>query len=341
VFKVKSKNIYGVESLPVETTVTVLAPWYLTWWAYAGYGILFLLLMAGVVQAYTYRLKQKNIRLEKIIAERTREIREKKDEIEKQRDMIEEAHEEIKSSIAYAQRIQTALLPQNELEHAVVKDYFILFRPKDVVSGDFYWENKIGDEIIIIAADCTGHGVPGAFMSMLGVTFLNDIIVGEGITDPGDVLDKLRTKIIESLKQSFDSPLRDGMDIAVINLNYKTGKIRFAGANNPLFLIRNGELTEIKGDKMPVALHEHMLEFESREIELSKDDKLYIFSDGFVDQFGGPKGKKFMKKRFKETLLKIYELPMQRQREELNRVFEEWKGENEQLDDVLVIGIKI
>ena len=131
------------------------------------------------------------------------------------------------------------------------------------------------------------------------------------------------------------------MDIAVINLNYKTGKIRFAGANNPLFLIRNGELAEIKGDKMPVALHEQMLEFESRELELSKDDKLYIFSDGFVDQFGGPKGKKFMKKRFKETLLKIYELPMQRQREELNRVFEEWKGENEQLDDVLVIGIKI
>jgi len=309
--------------------------------------LIFILLLAGlgyfIYRSYKIK-KQANIALEeknRRIAEQNVEITKQRDIAREQRDLIAAQKKHITDSIVYAKRIQRAILPNLELFKDILENFFILFKPRDIVSGDFYWENKIGDEIIIIAADCTGHGVPGAFMSMLGVTFLNDIIVGEGITDPGTVLDKLRTKIIESLKQRFDNPLRDGMDIAVINLNYKTGKIRFAGANNPLFLIRNGELAEIKGDKMPVALHEQMLEFESRELELSKDDKLYIFSDGFVDQFGGPKGKKFMKKRFKETLLKIYELPMQRQREELNRVFEEWKGENEQLDDVLVIGIKI
>ena len=223
----------------------------------------------------------------------------------------------------------------------MLENFFILFKPRDIVSGDFYWENKVGDEIIVIAADCTGHGVPGAFMSMLGVTFLNDIVVGKGITNPGVILNMLRTKVIESLKQQFDNPLRDGMDISVINLNFKTGKIQFSGANNPLFLVREGELTEFRGSKMPVALYEHMLEFESSEIELIKGDNLYIFSDGFIDQFGGPRDKKFMKKRFKETFLKISSHPMQQQHDLLDKTFEEWKGDGAQLDDVLVIGIKI
>ena len=309
--------------------------------------LIFILLLAGmgyfIYRSYKIK-KQANIALEeknRLISEQNEEIKKQRDIAREQRDLIAAQKKHITDSIVYAKRIQRAILPDIELFKSVLENFFILFKPRDIVSGDFYWENKVGDEIIIIAADCTGHGVPGAFMSMLGVTFLNDIILGDGITDPGTILDILRKKIIDSLKQRFDNPLRDGMDIAVINLNYKTGKILFAGANNPLFLVRDGELTEIRGDKMPVALHEQMLEFSSREIQLQKDDKLYIFSDGFADQFGGPKGKKFMKKRFKETFLKICSYPMQEQREMLNKIFEEWKGEHEQLDDVLVIGIKI
>jgi serine phosphatase RsbU (regulator of sigma subunit) len=369
VFKVKSKNIYGVESLPVETTVTVLAPWYLTWWAYAGYGILFLLLMAGVVQAYTYRLKQKNIRLEKIIAERTREIREKKDEIEKQRDMIEEAHEEIKSSIAYAQRIQTALLPQNELEHAVVKDYFILFRPKDVVSGDFYWAKQTGDNLIVTAADCTGHGVPGAFMSMLGISLLNEITGDAKNMSAALILDKLRDGVVDALKQRQDSSdLKDGMDISLVNINLKDGSLSWAGAHNPLFIISESEpefgdkskykiheyegrsykLYDLKADKMPIAISSRMEPFTNHEIRLNPGDTIYMFSDGYIDQFGGPKGKKFMIKAFRNMLLENFEENMDRQKEIFENKIIEWMAFTEadtslpfkQVDDMCIIGLR-
>lgn len=309
--------------------------------------LIFIVLLGGlgyfIFRSYKIK-KEANIVLaikNKKIEEQNVEITQQRDIARLQRDTIAEQKKKITDSIVYAQRIQRAILPNMELFKEVFEHFFILFKPRDIVSGDFYWEAKINDEIIIIAADCTGHGVPGAFMSMLGVTFLNDIVVNQGITNPSAILNMLRLKIIESLHQSSDNFLRDGMDIAVVNLNYKTGKIQFSGANNPLFIIRENDLIEIKGSKMPVALYRQMLEFENNELELKKGDKLYIFSDGFVDQFGGPKGKKFMKKRFKETILAMYKQPMPKQRELLDKAFEEWKGNSDQLDDVVVIGIEI
>jgi serine phosphatase RsbU (regulator of sigma subunit) len=309
--------------------------------------IIFILLLVGlgyfIYRSYKIK-KQANIALEKkniLIEKQNVEITEQRDLARDQRDRIAVQKKEIMDSIIYARRIQKAILPNIEMIQESLQHFFILFKPRDIVSGDFYWESRVDDEIIIIAADCTGHGVPGAFMSMLGVTFLNEIVNSKKITQPGKILDLLRDKVINSLNQQYDNPLRDGMDISVITYNFATKQVSFAGANNPLFLIHEGELTEIKADKMPIALYDKMVSFSNNDVELQEGDCLYIFSDGFVDQFGGPKDKKFMKKRFKQLLIDNHHLPMEEQKELLDQAYEEWKGEGEQVDDVLVIGLKI
>jgi serine phosphatase RsbU (regulator of sigma subunit) len=309
--------------------------------------VLFILLLAGlgyfIYRSYKIK-KQANIALEQknaLIEKQNEEITKQRDIAREQRDRIAAQKKEIMDSIVYAQRIQKAILPNIQMIKESLEHFFILFKPRDIVSGDFYWESRVGDEIIVIAADCTGHGVPGAFMSMLGVTFLNEIVNSKRTTKPGEILNMLRDKVIKSLNQQYDNPLRDGMDISVINYNFATKQVSFAGANNPLFLIQGGELTEIKADKMPIALYDKMVSFSDKTVELKSGDCLYIFSDGYVDQFGGPKGKKFMKKRFKQLLLDNYHLPMEEQRELLDRTYEEWKAGHEQVDDVLVIGLKI
>jgi len=309
--------------------------------------IIFILLLVGlgyfIYRSYKIK-KQANIALEQkniLIEKQNVEITEQRDHARDQRDRIAAQKKEIMDSIVYARRIQKAILPNIEMIQESLEHFFILFKPRDIVSGDFYWESRVDDEIIIIAADCTGHGVPGAFMSMLGVTFLNEIVNSKKITQPGKILDLLRDKVIHSLNQQYDNPLRDGMDISVITYNFATKQVSFAGANNPLFLIHEGELTEIKADKMPIALYDKMVSFSNKNVELQEGDCLYIFSDGFVDQFGGPKDKKFMKKRFKQILIDNYKLPMEEQKELLDKAYEEWKGEGEQVDDVLVIGLKV
>jgi serine phosphatase RsbU (regulator of sigma subunit) len=309
--------------------------------------IIFILLLVGlgyfIYRSYKIK-KQANIALEKkniLIEKQNVEITEQRDLARDQRDRIAVQKKEIMDSIIYARRIQKAILPNIEMIQESLQHFFILFKPRDIVSGDFYWESRVDDEIIIIAADCTGHGVPGAFMSMLGVTFLNEIVNSKKITQPGKILDLLRDKVINSLNQQYDNPLRDGMDISVITYNFATKQVSFAGANNPLFLIHEGELTEIKADKMPIALYDKMVSFSNNDVELQEGDCLYIFSDGFVDQFGGPKDKKFMKKRFKQILIDNYKLPMEEQKELLDKAYEEWKGDGEQVDDVLVIGLKV
>ena len=309
--------------------------------------VIFILLLAGlgyfIYRSYKIK-KQANIALEQknvLIEKQNVEITEQRDVAREQRDRIAAQKKEILDSIIYARRIQKAILPNIEMIQESLQHFFILFKPRDIVSGDFYWESRVDDEIIVIAADCTGHGVPGAFMSMLGVTFLNEIINSKKITKPGKILDLLRDKVINSLNQQYDNPLRDGMDISVINYNFSTKQVSFAGANNPLFLVHEGELTEIKADKMPIALYDKMVSFSSNEVELQQGDCLYIFSDGFVDQFGGPKDKKFMKKRFKQLLIDNHNLPMDEQKDLLDKAYEEWKGEGEQVDDVLVIGLKV
>lgn len=259
----------------------------------------------------------------------------------RQKMIIEEKNKDISDSINYAKRIQDALLSQREVKYRLFPDAFVLFRPKDVVSGDFYWFTEKNGRRMIAAVDCTGHGVPGAFMSMIGNTFLNEIADERGITQPDAVLNELRDMIIKTLKQSGGES-KDGMDIALLSFDDRNNTVEFAGANNPLWHIRNGKLTEIRPNKQPIGYHSGAPSpFTLHRIELQKGDTLYIFSDGFADQFGGPKGKKFKYKQLQEVLLSVQQKPMLRQEEILLDHFQRWTGNLEQVDDVLVIGIRI
>lgn len=271
-------------------------------------------------------------------------------EITKQKEELEHKNREITDSINYAQRIQKAVMPPKEFVNQYLPENFILLRPRDIVSGDFYWmtrkkgKNDTGDTIIICAADCTGHGVPGAFMSMLGVSFLNEIVNKFDISQANLILNELRTSVKKSLRQTGKSgEAKDGMDIALCVINVETMTMQYAGAYNPLLLIRNNEVLKWKADKMPIGIYIREKEsFTNHEIELQHGDAFYIFSDGYIDQFGGEKGGKFMIKNFKEMLLDIHHKPMQEQKQILNKRIEEWMGSNyNQIDDMLVIGVKI
>jgi serine phosphatase RsbU (regulator of sigma subunit) len=292
-----------------------------------------------------YRIKkQSNIQLEaknRLILQQKDEIQQQKELAESQRDQIAYQKKHITDSIYYALRIQTALLPSLELFSEKL-DHFVLYKPRDIVSGDFYWASEIGQSIMIISADCTGHGVPGAFMSMLGVSYLNEIILNRGITQPDQVINALREEVIHALKQKeSESEVKDGMDICVCLLDPEKRSLQFSGALCPLWIISGDELTEIKGDKMPVAIHENIKPFTNHWIDLKKGDTFYIFSDGFVDQFGGPNQKKYLSKNFKKTLGELQGMTMYQQGAELDSIFEEWRKDVEQIDDVTVIGVRV
>lgn len=295
-----------------------------------------------IYRAYKIK-KEANIVLEaknKKILEQKEEIEKERDVIRSQRDQIAYQKQHIMDSIEYAKRIQSAMIPSIEFFSDRI-EHFVLFKPRDVVSGDFYWNCVVDDKLIVVAADCTGHGVPGAFMSMLGVSLLNEIVINKRIYKPNEILNRLRESVISSLGQSKeDSSVKDGMDITICVIDKKKDKLQFAGAYNPLYFFRKNELTEVKGDKMPVAIFMKMHDFTIHEFDLQKGDTFYIFSDGYVDQFGGPKRKKFLSKNFKELLLGMQNKSMLKQAEELDRVFEEWKNDVEQIDDVCVIGIR-
>jgi len=298
----------------------------------------------------------------KQIQKSNKALSEQKDEIQHQKDHIEEIHKEVSDSIHYAERIQKAILPQIDDIEGKIADRFILFKPKDIVSGDFYWQKdlKKSNLFIATAADCTGHGVPGAFMSMLGVAFLNEIVNKPNVKSSGEVLDSLRQSVITSLHQTGkEGEAQDGMDISLIAYNYKTKVVMFSGANNPLYIIRSnnkaavtqaektvkGEthtLYEIKGDKMPIGIYKkELVDFTTVEIQLESGDQMYMFSDGYADQFGGPKGKKLKYKPFKQLLLGNTDKSMSEQASILNEYFENWRGMLEQIDDVIVMGIKV
>jgi serine phosphatase RsbU (regulator of sigma subunit) len=246
----------------------------------------------------------------------------------------------IRNSIRYAFRIQTTVIPSEEDCLAILPDSFVFFRPLNIVSGDFYWISRLGKKIIFTAADCTGHGVPGAIMSMLGVAFLNEIVNKDMNTQPDIILNHLRDKVIAALQQQgISGEARDGMDIAIICIDEEKQTLQFAGAYNPLIMIRNGEVLETPGDKMPVGIFEIMKPFTCHEIRLEKGDALYMSSDGYKDQFGGPEGKKFKSKKFKQMLLDIHDYPMRSQKEMIEKQFEEWRGAKKQIDDIVVIGI--
>lgn len=286
----------------------------------------------------TFEIREKNVELE----QRNEEIEAQKDQLIEQRDQIIVQKKEITDSIHYAKRIQKASLPASEYLSEIFKEHFIFFKPKDIVSGDFFWATKKDNTIIIAAADCTGHGVPGAFMSMFGVSFLNKIINEKSIVNPTDILERLRENVINSLKQTGEiGEAKDGMDIALCCIDLDNKILKFAGANNPLYLVRNQETVVYKGDKMPIAHYERMDAFKTQTINLEKDDIFYIFSDGYADQFGGEKGKKFKYGKFRKLLIEISNKPMSEQKELLSKAFYEWKGNLEQVDDIVVIGVKL
>lgn len=253
-------------------------------------------------------------------------------------EQIEIQHKEIIDSITYAKRIQLALLPPDQTIKKHLKDSFILYKPKDIVAGDFYWLEAKDDLVLFAAADCTGHGVPGAMVSVVCNNALNRSVREYNILDPGKILDKSRDIVIEEFEKSKEE-VKDGMDISLCTINNK--KLKFAGANNPLWIVRDGELIQIKGNKQPVGKYESPQDFTTHEFDLKSQDTIYLFSDGYADQFGGQKGKKFKARALRELLLKIHRNPMNEQKEILDSALEEWKGDLEQIDDICIMGVRV
>jgi serine phosphatase RsbU (regulator of sigma subunit) len=342
-FHVKAKNIYGDESLEASYSFEIRPPWYRTIWAFILYFILAACLVWGIVKWNTRRLIAEKEHLEQIVRERTAEVVAQKEEIEQQKEKIAAQNEEITSSIQYASRIQSALLTPNDQINRIFPENFILYLPRDIVSGDFFYITQVGKLKISVVADCTGHGVPGGFMSMLGISFLTQIIGSKTDLKANEVLNELRTLVITALHQTGEiGGSKDGMDIAIYIIDEETQTLQFAGANNPLILIRNNELTHIKGDKMPIGIHlRGELSFTNNVMEIQKGDVIYTFSDGYVDQFGGDAGRKFMIKHFKELLLEIHHKPMNEQRQILEETLKNWHGNTPRIDDVVVMGVRI
>jgi serine phosphatase RsbU (regulator of sigma subunit) len=287
-----------------------------------------LISMQNSLRAYSEDMEEK-------VRERTEEV------IEKGR-KLESAYREIRDSINYAKRIQESILPSNEMIEAVFANSFIFYKPKDVVCGDFYWFNKKDNDVVIAAVDCTGHGVPGALMTVIGNSLLNQIITFSGITRPSEILYQLDKKLHDTLRQHGGSATNDGMDMSVCHYNIATNTITYAGAKRPLYLMRNNKLTEIKGSRAPIGSYIQDLEkeFEDHEIQVQKNDTLYIFSDGVQDQFGGYEGKKYMISRLRELLYEIQVLTMQQQKERIEKELAQWQKEFEQTDDMLLIGMR-
>ena len=280
--------------------------------------------------------------LEQKVKERTEEVVKQKDEIDSQRAKLEELYTDVTASIRYAKRLQDSILPPESAIKKYFPSSFVLFKPKDIVSGDFYWIGKIKNELMFAAVDCTGHGVPGAFMSLVGANGLNSAANDHKLSDPGLILDDLNKYSSEALNKNNDDSVRDGMDITLCSLNKKQMKLKFAGAYNPLYLIRENELQIIKTDKFAIgSFKPGEKNFETIEIDVKKGDKIYIFSDGYADQFGGPRGKKFMYRQFKETLLSTIHESMENQKQLLDKRIESWRGSLEQIDDIVIFGVEV
>jgi ligand-binding sensor domain-containing protein/serine phosphatase RsbU (regulator of sigma subunit) len=354
-FMLKAMNNDGIwNAEPVTYEFTISPPWYNTWWFYT---ICVIVLVTGIWLYnffHTKKLIADKQNLERVVDERTHELREEKEKVEiinkeviEQKSVIEHHNIEIMDSIKYAKNIQEALLPSLSEVTNLFKHCFVLYMPKDIVSGDFYWFAQNGETRFIAAVDCTGHGVPGAFMSIVGNTLLNEIVNEKKITVPGDILLELHKGVKIALNQNAkEFERRDGMDITLCAFNSNSNEIQYAGANRPLWIYRknkNYELEVIKATKFPIGgleLEENRV-YQNHVVKVDEGDCIYLFSDGYADQFGGPKGKKFMLTNLQRLLLENLNNPMDVQKEKLTNAFLEWKIDAEQVDDVLVIGIRI
>jgi len=326
---------------------TIRPPFWQTWWFIGGC----LLLVAGsivlVVRLRERALKQEKERLERQVAERTAEVVQQKEALAEANEQLAEQHKDIVDSIRYAERIQRAILPLESTMQQYLADAFVLFQPKDIVSGDFYWFAQRGTRIYFSAIDCTGHGVPGAFVSLIGNNGLQKAVNELGLERPSEILDALRTFVVNVFQQQgAGDAIRDGMDMALCALDTSNGSLEFAGAKNPMYLLRQGEMEIIKADKMPVGASEtdRYEPFTNHPFQLQKGDCVYLFSDGFADQFGGPKGKKFKYRPFQELLTQLCTEPMAQQKAVLERTINDWMRQEaahyEQIDDILVMGIR-
>ena len=262
-------------------------------------------------------------------------------------DEVEQQKKEMTDSILYAKRIQTVLLPETSYINEILNDYFVLFRPRDIVSGDFYWVSAKKEKTIVVVADCTGHGVPGAFMSIMGINFLNTIVQNDNL-HADTILNQMREQVIKVLKQTGkDLENKDGMDMALCIIDWGNARIEFSGANIPLILMRttptsSHELIEINADRMPIGIYERVVRsFTRHTIPIMPGDSIYLFSDGYCDQFGGPNLKKFKKKNLIKLLAEIHTLSMTEQKKRLIRNLDQWRGDLPQVDDILMLGIKI
>lgn len=300
---------------------------------YALYGGIIILIIFGVFIFNRFKVSQRQNKI----------IEKQKLEVEEQKKIVEEHQKEIHDSINYAKRIQSSFMASESEFKGMMKDHFIFFRPKDVVSGDFYWANNINNKFYLCVADSTGHGIPGAFMSLLNISLLNEALLSRLHTSTKDILNFVRKILILGLKPDESGQGgNDGMDCVMVALDLKKNSLEYSGANNPLWIVRDGELIELKADKMPVGRSpKQEVSFGSTEFELKKEDVLYLFTDGYADQFGGEKGKKFKYKQLSDLFLSIYLLPLEEQRRVTAQKFDEWKGTLEQVDDVCIIGIRI
>ena len=270
------------------------------------------------------------------------EIKRGRDEIAKNLEEIELKNKLITYSIEYAQKIQAAVLRASQNGSELFGEMFCLILPKDIVSGDFYWFHRIENKLLAGVFDCTGHGIPGAFMSMLGVTLLNETVIREKITEPHLILNRLREKIIEALGQKgIMSEVKDGMDGSIISYEPKTKSLIYSGAFNPMYLIRKDKIIEFKGDRMTLSFQDNNADFSYQEIKSRPDDFIYLSTDGYTDQFGGEEEKKFRRAQFREVLLRNHKYTLAVQKEMLLDTYNRWKGNGEQVDDITVVGLRL
>ncbi len=340
-FKVKAIGVSEKWSNVLEYKFVIDPPWWKTWIAYFLYVIIAIAIIYLFINWRTAKLRAEQKKLEHLVAERTAEVVE-------QKELIEEKQKEIVDSINYAQRIQKALLASDQLLNTNLKNYFLFFKPKDIVSGDFYWASPLANgNFALLTADSTGHGVPGAMMSMLNISCINEAINERKYTSPAQILNHARQRIIQSLAQ--DGSLeggKDGMDCSLVSFDLKNKKLSYASANNPVWIVRKGangyELIDLKSDRMPVGKHEKdNVPFNEQTIELQSGDMIYTLTDGFADQFGGAKGKKFKYKPLQDFLIAHVNDSLSDQRNGLEKAFESWRGNLEQVDDVCIIGVRI
>ncbi len=281
--------------------------------------------------------------LEQKVKERTEEVVRQKEEIENKNGQLEILYKQVTDSILYAKRIQDAILPPDSVIKQLVPNSFVFFKPKDIVSGDFYWFDKKEELVYFSTVDCTGHGVPGAFMSLVGHNILKDIVTNTKLKKPADMLNKMREQVVKTLHADKDgTKAKDGMDMTLCAIDYKTLELQYAAAYNPLYIVRNDELIEHPANKFPIGpFAGDAKDFDNNIVQLQKGDTVYLFSDGYADQFGGPKGKKFMVGNFRKLILQVSKYAIADQKQVLDKALTDWQGAHEQVDDVLLIGVKV